>query len=223
MKIAILLTTLALSLPAQTRTSAQPDLMMKYQSARGFFESVWKNAFARYGVTYVGPKYAEFTTPTGPCNGPPPAYYCSTDDTIYYQRAMLVEIQNAAAARLGTDGDYAALVILAHELGHAVAFRLKDITPFSEYRENRADCMAGVATREAARTKALDPGDYQEAIFAMAIAGQQGIRTLIDPRTHGSPEQRVTNFKAGYERGPSACDLDIIFRRFKEGSTPKTR
>ena len=205
MRLAILLAATAVSLFAQIRLPPPPDIMVKFQSARGFFESVWKKAFAALGIAYFPPKYAEFFTEEGPCGGDGPAYYCSSHDTIYYNRAVLMKIQNMAASSLHTDGDYAALIILAHELGHVAANRLGDHTPFAEKRENTADCMAGAATREAATAKLLEPGDFEEAIFAMNLAGQRGIRTLIDPTTHGSPEQRVQNFRFGYEHGWRTC------------------
>ena len=182
--------------------------MVKFQSARGFFESVWKKVFAYYGQPYVQPKYAEFFGSSGPCGGGGPAYYCIPQDTVYYNRTELVKIQNAAAARLHTDGDYAALIVLAHELGHAVAHRLGDREIFADRRENAADCMAGAATREAANARMLDPGDFEEAVFSMNMAGQRGLRSgLFDQNTHGSPEERVLNFRVGYEKGWRACGL----------------
>ena len=156
--MAVLLAATAVGLSAQPRRPAPPDVMVKFQSARGFFESVWKKVFAFYGQPYVQPKYAEFFGSSGPCGGGGPAYYCIPQDTVYYNRTELVKIQNAAAARLHTDGDYAALIVLAHELGHAVAHRLGDREIFADRRENAADCMAGAATREAANARMLDPG-----------------------------------------------------------------
>ena len=214
MRLAALLAVTAGTLLAQQARPAPPDIMVKFQSARGFFESVWKRAFAAYGKAYFPPKYAEFSTEQGPCGGDGPAYYCIPQDTIYYNRAVLMKIQNMAASSLHTDGDYAALIVLAHELGHAVANRLGDRTPFAEKRENTADCMAGAATREAANAKLLDRGDFEEAIFSMNLAGQRGIRTLIDPNTHGSPEQRVLYFRHGYEQGWRGCaDWERLMQR----------
>jgi predicted metalloprotease len=208
MRIAVLLAATALSLPAQILHPAPPDIMVKFQSAREFFDSVWKKVFALYGKPYVQPKYAEFSTSPGPCGGRGPAYYCVPQDTIYYNRAELVTIQDAAAARLHTDGDYAALIVLAHELGHAVAHRLGDLEIFADRRENAADCMAGAATREAANAKALEAGDFEEAIFSMNMAGQRGFRSpLFDQETHGAPEERVLNFREGYEKGWRTCGL----------------
>ena len=208
MRIAVLLAAMVLSLPAQIPRPASPDIMVKFQSARLFFDSVWKKVFALYGKPYTQPKYAEFVTSPGPCGGRGPAYYCISQDTIYYNRAELVNIQNAAAARLHTDGDYAALIVLAHELGHAVAHRLGDLEIFADRRENAADCMAGAATREAANAKMLDAGDFEEAIFSMNMAGQRGFRSpLFDRDTHGSPDERVMNFRKGYEKGWRTCGL----------------
>lgn len=215
-RVAILLATSAVDLLAQvSRPAAPPDIVAKLQSARVFFESVWRKAFAASGRTFVPPKYAEFVSSSGPCGGGGPAYYCIPQNTIYYNRAELLKIQNAAAARLHTDGDYAALIVLAHELGHAVDHQLGlgNRQPFSERRENNADCMAGAATREAAEAKLLDKGDVEEALFAMSLAGQDGIRTIIDPNTHGSPAQRVLSFRVGYQHGWRGCDLSELGMR----------
>jgi predicted metalloprotease len=208
MRIGVLIAATAVIVSPQILQPAQPDIMVKFQSARGFFESVWKKVFAYYGRPYVQPKYAEFFGAQGPCGGGGPAYYCIPQDTIYYNRAELVKIQNAAAARLHTDGDYAALIVLAHELGHAVAHRLGDRELFADRRENAADCMAGAATREAANAKMLDAGDFEEAIFSLNMAGQRGIRSgLFDQNTHGSPEERVLSFRVGYDKGWRTCGM----------------
>ena len=208
LRIAALLAAAAVGLSAQPRRPPSTDLMVKFQSARVFFDSVWRKVFDYYGHPYVQPKYAEFFSSSGPCGGGGPAYYCIPQDTIYYNRAELVKIQNAAAARLHTDGDYAALIVLAHELGHAVAHRLGDRELFADERENAADCMAGAATREAANARMLDVGDFEEAVFSLNMAGQHGLRSgFFDQNTHGSPEERVFSFRLGYDKGWRTCGL----------------
>ena len=122
-----------------------------------------------------------------------------------------------AARDLGTDGDMAAVGIIAHEMGHAVAMQLGADSPVPYYNEAAADCLAGVFTQRSAENGSLEPGDLDEAFHGLAAAGDPtpqftGIRR-IDARIsyraalmgHGTREQRLANFRTGYEHGAGAC------------------
>ena len=67
--------------------------------------------------------------------------------------------------------------------------------------------MARAATREATNARLLERGDFEQALFSMNLAGQRGIRTLIAPDTHGSPEQRVLSFRHGHALGEIGSPL----------------
>jgi predicted metalloprotease len=80
--------------------------------------------------------------------------------------------------------------------------------------ELQADCYAGVWANQAqAQNQWLESGDVEEALNTASAIGddrlqQQGQGMVVpDSFTHGSSEQRVRWFKAGFESGnPGSCD-----------------
>jgi len=83
--------------------------------------------------------------------------------------------------------------------------------------EAAADCLAGAFTEESARDGSLEPGDLEEAFFGLAAAGDPTPELTGDRRLdsrilrraslggHGTREQRLANFQAGYSRGADVC------------------
>jgi predicted metalloprotease len=53
------------------------------------------------------------------------AGYCPTDNTIYFDEVFVAAQAKEAGNSLGTDGDMAAVGIIAHEMGHAVSLRYR--------------------------------------------------------------------------------------------------
>jgi predicted metalloprotease len=93
--------------------------------------------------------------PIKPGNG----IYCSGDNTIYLDAQFLARLMNETAEHNKTDGDYAAIVVAAHEFGHQVAHQLGSTSPNSFYEEQQADCLAGAITRQARIDGYLGFGD----------------------------------------------------------------
>ncbi|HKY99517.1 MAG TPA: neutral zinc metallopeptidase [Gemmatimonadaceae bacterium] len=149
------------------------------------------------------------------------AGYCPGDNTIYFDEVFVAAQAKEAARQLGTDGDMAAIGIIAHEMGHAVSLQLGYRSRSTYAMESAADCLAGAFTEQAKRDGSLENGDIEEAFFGMAAAGDPTPELTGDTRVdrrilrvasimgHGTREQRTDNFRRGLEGGPGAC-LDIF-------------
>jgi predicted metalloprotease len=149
--------------------------------------------------------------------GPGNAAYCPRANAIYYDEIFLAAQAKRAAMELGTDGDMAAVGVIAHEMGHAVAIQLGAMSRFPYENERAADCLAGAFARQADADGEIEPGDIDEAFFGMAAAGDPTPQLTGDRRAdrailvraqlmgHGTDEQRQENFRRGLEGGPGAC------------------
>jgi uncharacterized protein len=145
------------------------------------------------------------------------AGYCPGDNTIYFDEIFVAAQAKAAGHQLGTDGDMAAVGIIAHEMGHAVSLQLGYRSRSTYAMEATADCLAGAFTDYAQQDGALEPGDIDEAFFGMAAAGDPEPELTGDSRLdrrilrvasvmgHGTREQRTENFRRGLEGGAGAC------------------
>lgn len=145
------------------------------------------------------------------------AGYCPTDNTIYFDEVFVAAQAKGAGQSLGTDGDMAAVGIIAHEMGHAVSLQLGYRSRSVYAMEATADCLAGAFTKHADRTGSLEEGDVEEAFLGMAAAGDPAPELTGDRRIdrrilrvsavmgHGTREQRTANFRTGLEGGAGAC------------------
>ena len=145
------------------------------------------------------------------------AGYCPGDNTISFDEIFVAAQAKAAGRELGTDGDMAAVGIIAHEMGHAVSLQLGYRSRSTYAMEATADCLAGAFTEYAEQDGSLEPGDIDEAFFGMAAAGDPEPELTGDSRLdrrilrvaslmgHGTREQRTANFRRGLEGGAGAC------------------
>lgn len=186
--------------------------------------AMWADDFAQRGARFAPPGLVRYRgavhTPCGVMSGNNAAY-CTARNTIYFDDVFVAGQAKDAARDLGTDGDMAAVGIIAHEMGHAVAIQLGADSPVPYHNEAMADCLAGVFTQHSARDGSLEPGDLDEAFHGLAAAGdptpQLTGNRRIDARIsyraalmgHGTREQRLANFRAGYERGAAACLAEL--------------
>src|SRR5215475_1546344 len=96
----------------------------KIAMAYGALADMWSKEFNRIGERFYTPRILRYDgggfTACGYI-GPDNAMYCSRDNTVYYDEVFVAGMQKAAANEVGTDGDMAAVGIIAHEVGHAVA------------------------------------------------------------------------------------------------------
>jgi predicted metalloprotease len=149
------------------------------------------------------------------------AFYCPPEDTIAWDRGVLLP---ALVQMLDTE--MAAVLVLAHEFGHAVQARLGvlDRSLPTIVSEQQADCFAGAFMRHVAEGKSehfqLSTGDGLNSILAglLAIRDQVGA-ALTGPGAHGTAFDRVTAFQFGFVDGPPRCaeiDMEEVKSRATE-------
>lgn len=190
------------------------------RAAYGALVSMWTSEFRDNGLRFAAPRFARYRGNIRSECGIVPASnaaYCGANNTIYYDPVFLTVQAKMTGEALGLDGDMAAVGIIAHEMGHAVAFQLGYRSRSSYENERAADCLAGAFARHAARDGSLEDGDVEEAFFAMAAAADPEFQPTGDSRVdsrrqarisrqaHGTRAQRQNNFREGLERGPRAC------------------
>lgn len=192
----------------------------KIASAYNALVNMWSADFKQLGSEFAPPALLRYRgavrTACGVMGGNN-AEYCPALNAIYFDEVFVARQAREAARALGTDGDMAAVGIIAHEMGHAVAAQLDDWSDFPYENEATADCLAGAFTKQSEKDGSLEKGDLEEAFFGLAAAadptpqltGDRRIDTRIQLRMaimgHGTREQRLGNFKSGYEGGPGAC------------------
>lgn len=209
--------------PARTADVTNEDIAAsnaKLQMAYNALVTMWTADFKQIGARFVAPSVARYRGNVRTSCGimrANNAQYCPQLNTIYFDEVFVARQAKAAAMELGTDGDMAAVGIIAHEMGHAVAIQLGESSNIPYENEAAADCLAGAFTHKSAATGELEKGDLEEAFFGLAVAGdptpQLTGRQRLDARIlrnaalmgHGSREQRQANFKAGYDGGEKSC------------------
>jgi len=180
-------------------------------------DKFWAARFAEAGRVYHPPNgVIGFERPiVTACGRADPndeaAFYCVLDQTIYYS----TEFRSLVEQQIG---DFAWVIIVAHEWGHHVQAQLgfdlgavpdsaAQVAPIE--LEQQADCVAGAYAIDAETSGWLDPGDIQEALYITEISGDPVGTAWNDPRAHGTGEARIDAFLKGYGAGISACDLDL--------------
>ncbi|MDQ2664681.1 MAG: neutral zinc metallopeptidase [Gemmatimonadota bacterium] len=193
---------------------------VKVGQAYGALVAMWSADFKQLGTSFEAPGIARYRgnvrTQCGIMQANN-AQYCPQLNTIFFDEVFVARQAKAAANQLGTDGDMAAVGIIAHEMGHAVAMQLGEASRIPYENEAKADCLAGAFTQQTSKDGSLEKGDLEEAFFGLAAAGDptpeftgyERIDARIARRAqimgHGTREQRLANFKAGFNSGPRAC------------------
>jgi predicted metalloprotease len=132
------------------------------------------------------------------------AYYCAGSNAISYDGFFLSALSKKTGQLNHSPGDFAAILALAHESGHALQYQLGIRSLFDFPNEQNADCFAGVAAYQLHRSGLLHPTDLSEAKIALTLlADKKRAGPLQD--AHGDAEQRVGAFLSGYGSGAAGC------------------
>ena len=158
-------------------------------------------------------------------------FYCPADNKVYID----LQFADLLRKRFKAPGDFALAYVIAHEVGHHVQNQLgysqqvsqarrrmreKDANAMSVRLELQADYLAGVWANHAKRYSGdlLSEDSFKEAIRAATAIGDDAIQkqsqgyVVPDSFTHGTSEQRVRYFYAGYKSGDaSKKSLDYFF------------
>ena len=205
--------------PAQeTSTEATDEGAEFVRRVLGDTEDTWNTMFQQGGRDYPEPKVVLFSgaaqTACGFAQAAIGPFYCPNDQTVYID----LSFYNDLRTRFGASGDFAQAYVIAHEVGHHVQNVLGVLNSSSSRGagsneqsvrlELQADCLAGIWANHADKERNLvESGDIEEALTAAAAIGddrlQQRSQGYVVPEsfTHGSSEQRVNAFRAGYQSG----------------------
>lgn len=203
-------------------------------SILGETEDVWSQVFA--GQQYPAPTLVLFEgavqSACGQASSAVGPFYCPGDQQVYIDLGFFAEMQQ----RMGGGGDFAEAYVIAHEVGH----HIQTLTGVSKMvndarrsgqdvegdngllvrQELQADCYAGVWAHHAqARHQWLEEGDIEEALNTASAIGDDHLQkqsrgqVMPDAFTHGTSEQRVRWFTAGFRGGNvQACDTFKVAR-----------
>lgn len=182
---------------------------------------VWTAVFSQAGQQLQRPRLTFFDgatrTACGPADTSVGPFYCPGDQRIYFDLGFNRELD-----RLGVQGQYALVYILAHEYGHHLQNVLgierqvrraqqsaSNPNNYSVAMELQADCLAGVWGKQAndMGNVQITPEEFQQASSAAAAVGDDmimknaGMRVNPEKFTHGSAKQRQYWYTRGYETG----------------------
>jgi predicted metalloprotease len=135
------------------------------------------------------------------------AFYCPVDDSVSWDRGTLLPMLNQAF------GPISVATVFAHEMGHAVQFRLGTVNQATPtiVKEQQADCYAGAFMRWVAQGNAphlqLSTGTGLNQILATMIFIRDPVGSVsADTQAHGDAFDRVTAFQYGFTSGPVRCN-----------------
>ena len=208
--------TTPIKLTSNDVAASNEKVAMAYNDLMG----TWTASFSTIGERFRQPRLMRYREPVRSGCGimqPNNASYCDRDNTVYYDDVFLAAQMKSAAEATGSDGDMAAVQIIAHEVGHAVAFQLGHRSRSSYENESTADCLSGAFAKTSQIKGNLEQGDLEEAEHAISLAGDPQLRPTGDRRmdrrmqreaamrSHGTADQRWQNFNLGLSGGAGAC------------------
>lgn len=150
------------------------------------------------------------------------AAYCRTDNSIGWDRAMLLPTMSE------TFGKMSVVMVLAHEYGHAIQIMagIADRKTPVLVKEQQADCFAGAFIRHVAEGKSkhftINTSDGLNSVLAATVSIRDS-----DPdhpeSVHGSAFERVTAVQIGFTDGPRGCKvIDSAEIEQRRGNLPQS-
>lgn len=136
----------------------------------------------------------------------PNAAFCGGENSIGWDRGHLMPVLVSGM------GDLGAVLVLAHEVGHAVDAQTRLDRPETLVREQRADCYSGaymswVASGESPRFQ-VDSSGLDLMLEALPVVADSP-----DGGDHGNSVERLWAFQRGFVSGADACaaiDGDVV-------------
>jgi hypothetical protein len=197
-------------------------------AATSAIQDFWRSEFpAGFGEPWTDiatflPATPRSTTP--PCVADPAevvdqAYYCPAADAVVWDAEGLIP------ALYDTFGHVGVVVVLAHEIGHAVQTRLGlDAARAADPQryptillEAMADCYAGVVLRHLVDDPApgLPVGPLERDAALRTLVGFRDPLGVAagDDGAHGNAFDRLSAFRAGYDDGAGRCSTMSVPER----------
>lgn len=133
------------------------------------------------------------------------AGFCPPENSVGWDRAMLGVLAESM-------GDLGAVLVISHEIGHAVDAQTQRDNPETIVGEQRADCLAGsymawVAEGSSPRFQ-VSPEGLDLMLEALPVVADSP-----DGGDHGSSTERLWAFQQGFMAGVDACaqiDGDVV-------------
>jgi predicted metalloprotease len=184
--------------------------------ARQYLGKTWKATMLARGQEYKQPLVIDggrplFVNITWSCDNRTVfqldnAAYCAQDNVISYDGFFLAGLVKKIGEQNHSPGDFAAIVAIAHEHGHALQHQLGITAPFTFPNEQSADCFAGATVRQMQFDHVLNPRDIDEAKATLTLlADPDRAGPMSSLNGHGDWLQRVAAFNLGYGDGPEGC------------------
>jgi predicted metalloprotease len=134
----------------------------------------------------------------------PNAFYCPVDDFIAWDAETLIP-------QLNEDfGPLLVGVVMAHEYGHAVQYRLRVDDQATVVLEQQADCFAGawvgdVLAGGSTVFRDVQPAQLDNTVGGLLLLRDEPGTAAQNPQAHGNAFDRVRAFQEGVEEGAARC------------------
>ncbi|HYI24766.1 MAG TPA: neutral zinc metallopeptidase, partial [Thermomicrobiales bacterium] len=110
-------------------------------------------------------------------------------------------------------GPFGWSAVLAHEWGHHVqALVGAEAGRFGSDPvdlELQADCLSAIVAQDSVARGEIALDDVDGAVAVIQLAGDVPGTDPSDPHAHGSANERMAWFEAGFDRGFAGCDFSM--------------